>query len=594
MPERRRAPVPRRPAALVWMGLSQLTALVLVGSARAQDESAPPPPAKDWLGEAQNLYEHWRHHYTFKIALVLIGALLLLRVYNSIASGRQKGPMSGLFGHRRARKRLEQLIRTHQYEEAAELQLQLDPESAVEAAELLIKAKRFARAATMFLDRKSPKRAALCYEKGEQWDLAAELYERTGDYTRAEECYLKVKNKAAIARMYAQQGNSEKAAAYFREIARPKEAAEHLERLGKKLEAADSYAQAFSLLAGRKPGQGERDLGVATESKELSAKVCKLYEEVGEPDKAADFLMTQGRADAAGEFYRKAGKLDKAAEILVQGGHFEQAGRIFEELGKKGEALRLFARQRQERGEHAAAAELYAQAGDLLMSAELFEKAGKTEQAAKIYLESHDLRRAADLFAKMGNYQKAAELYEEGKHWSAAVFCYEQLGKWQKVGEMWERLGNFFLAGVTYFTSKEPERAVKALERVAAESDDKREAERLLAIMLSELGREKDSLPHFDAGFGRKIEKEDVEAFYYYAQALERSPDLHKKAISALETIQKLKPGFRDVAKRIAALKAGKPMAKTSIYKDGADDPGSLFHTSRFSLRATSERARPG
>jgi hypothetical protein len=111
--------------------------------------------------------------------------------------------------------------------------------------------------------------------------------------------------------------------------------------------------------------------------------------------------------------------------------------------------------------------------------------------------------------------------------------------------------------------------------------------------MLAELGREKEAFPHFDAGFGRKIEKEDVEAFYYYAQALERFPDMQKKALSAFETIQKLKPGYRDVPKRISALKAGKPLTKTSIYADGQNDPGSLFHTSRFSLRATSERARP-
>jgi tetratricopeptide (TPR) repeat protein len=443
------------------------------------------------------------------------------------------------------------------------------------------------------MERRLPNRAAHCYEKGEQWDLAAELYEKHGDHKRAEECYLKVKNKAAVAKMYAQQGNSEKAAQYFKELGRHKEAGEHFEKLGKKAEALECYQQVYQMLATRKPGSGDRDIGVEREGKELLTKLCKLWDESGQTEKAAEFLLKAGNADAAAEYFRKAGKLDKAAKLLEEAGHLEQAARIYKELGKETEATTLFARSFQDRGQHEQAAELYAKSGELLIAAELFEKSEKTERAAELFLQAKDPRRAADLYAKLGDYAKAASLYEQGKQWSAAVFCYEQLGQWVKVGEMWERIGNPFLSGVTYFTCKEPQRAVKALEQVPENSDDFKESRRLLAIMLLELGRAKDALPHFDAGFGRKIEKDDVEAFYYYAQALEQFSDLQKKATSAFETIEKLKPGYRDVKKRIAALKTGHPLPATSIYADGEADPTSLFHTSRFSLRSTGDRARP-
>lgn len=590
---RRRARLPVAPLAIAG-------ALALCQAAFAQDEPKPPPPPNT----QQDLLDNIHRKLDPLIAPVkehlplIAGAFVILFIINRVMKSRGKASSnqvstSGLFGRWRAEKKLAQLIAEHMYEDAADLTLQLDPNKVTEAADLLMKGKRYARAASMFMERRLPKRAAACYERGEQYDLAAELYEKNGDYERAEECYLKVKNKAAIARMFAQQGKSEKAAHYFKELGRPKDAGEHFEKLGKKAEAAEQYAQAYQMLGTRKPGSGERDIGIEKEGKEILTKLCKLWDELGQSDKAAEFLLKAGNAEAAAEYFRKSGKLDKAAKLLEEAGHLEQAARLYKELGKEQEATALFARSFQDRGQIEQAAELYVKNGEILMAAELYEKAEKTQKAAELFLQAKDPRRAADLFAKLGDYAKAAGLYEQGKQWSAAVFCYEQLGQWIKVGEMWERIGNAFLAGVTYFTCKEPQRAVKALAQVPETSDDHKESRRLLAIMLLELGRAKEALPHFDAGFGQKIVKDDVEAFYYYAQALEQFAELHKKALSAYETIEKLRPAYRDVKKRMAALKTGKPLPATSIYADGQADPTSLFHTSRFSLRSTGERARP-
>jgi tetratricopeptide (TPR) repeat protein len=581
----------------------------------AQDDGAkaapPPPPPVDhgtsirW-DEVKALVET----PVGKGIIAAVVVLTLIRIvygFREMAKQAARSGGQGMFGKYYAQKELESLMKSGRFEEAAELVLTMgqngpsppgDPGRELEAAELFLKAKRFQRAAEIFVRKGKPKRGAEAYERAQQNDLAAELFEKAGDLARAEENYLKAKNKAAVARMWSAAGNSAKAATYFTELSRPRDAAEHLEKLGKKSEALTKYCEAFQMLASSaspdkdRGARGERVLGVDTESKELFSKICALYDELKDVDGYAQFLIKHERADAAAEIYRKAGKLDRAADLLREARQWDAAGKLMKEMGKEREALILFAQARQERGEVEKATELYIEAGELNIAAENYEKIGKTAKAAEMYVKLKDPRRAADLYAKVGDYAKAGALYEQTKQWQAAVFCYEQNGEAAKVAGCWEHLGNHFLAGVSYFQAHETAKSIACLEKVEKESEDRQEAQRLVGILLHELNRDKEAIAHFDEGFGRSIKNDDVESFYYCAQTLERVPDKQAKAISAYETILKLRPHYRDTDKRLAALRAGKPLPKTSIYNDGQDDPGSLFHTSRFSLKTGSEKHR--
>jgi len=564
---------------------------------------APKPSDTTWDVVRDGASFVWKRWYG-KVVVGLIILSVILRVYFALRSRAENVAArggGGVMGDFFAQKQLEKLLQAAKFEDAAEHVLLMgasgkgpsgDPQREIEAAELFLKARRFGRAAEIFVKKNRLKRAAEAYERAQSFDLAAELYEKAQDYERAEHMYLQAKNKPAVARMWSAAGNHAKAAAYFTEIARPKEAGEHLEKLGKKLEAIDRYVEALSLLttgASRDKAlrAGERDIGIEAESKELFNKICALFNDAKDWERYAAFLMKQERPDAAAEVFRKAGNLPRAAELLREARHWDAAGRLLKEMGKEKEAITLFAQARQERNELDKAAELFLEAGEFRIAAENYEKLGKTAAAAEIYEKHRDPQRAADLYAKISDYKKAAILYEQTKQWNAAVFCYEQLDQFPKVAECWEKAGNFFLAGVTWFTQRETHKAIAALRRVPKETEDRREAARLLGILLHEAAKDAEALPFFEEGFGRKIEKEDVEAFYYYAQTLERIAKEVPKAISAYETIQKLRPNYRDTPKRLEALKAGKPLPKTSIYADGQDDPGSLFHTSRFSLRGT-------
>jgi len=586
-----------------------------LASAIAQDTQPPTdlPPTKPtdtrWDVARDTGIWFWRQWYG-KVVLGLVVLSVIARTYYGFRSSAERAAArggGGMMGDFFAQKQLEKLLQGAKFEEAADHVLkmgqsgkgpQADPNREIEAAELFLKARRFGRAAEIFVKKNRLKRAAEAYERAQSFDLSAELYEKAQDYERAEHMYLQAKNKPAVARMWGQSGNHQKAASYFTEIGRPRDAADHLEKLGKKAEAVEKYVEALSLLtvgASRDKllRPGERDIGVEAESKELFAKICKLYDEVKDWEHYTAFLIKHDRPDAAAEVYRKAGDLPRAAELLREARHWDAAGRLMKELGKEKEAILLFAQARQERNELDKAAELFIEAGEYRIAAENYEKLGKTAHAAEIYEKNKDPQRAADLYAKISDYKKAGILYEQTKQWNAAVFCYEQLDDFSKVADCWEKAGNFFLAGVTWFTQRETQRAIGALKRVPRENEDRREASRLLGILLHEAGKDAEALPYFEEGFGRKIEKDDVEAFYYYAQTLEHMAGQQGKALSAYETIQKLRPSYRDTAKRVDALKGGHPLPKTSIYSDGQDDPGSLFHTSRFSLKASSEGERP-
>lgn len=613
--------LPRRRA---WLSAATAAvgARILLGAALAQDDSPPASPVPvlpngevPWDQALKRDVKNLLGTPAGKVILLLIVLLTLVRVFFAL---RERGKRAahaggrGLLGKFFAHRELETLTKAGRFDEAGELVLTIaasepgppaDPTRELEAAELFLKAKRFQRAAEIFARKGKGRRAAEAYERAQLPELAAELYEKAGERERAEEQYLKAKNKPAVARMWAAAGDAAKASRYFLELSRPRDAAEQLEKLGDKAGALKHYVEAFQMLsASATPDRvthgeirvpGERILGVDTESKELFSRICRLYEETQSWDEYARFLVQQGRTDAAGEIFRKAGDWRKAAELFREQRQWDASARLLDENGQRREALLLFAQGRQERGELEKAAELYLEAGELRIAADNLEKAGKTARAAEIWEKAQDGRRAADLYAKVGDYKRAGALYASDLQWQAAAFCFEQSGETAKLANAWEHAGNHFLAGVSFFTVHDTAHAIASLERVPRDSDDRREAARLLGILFHETNRDREALPLFEEGFGRKIENDDVEAFYYYAQTLESIPAEHGKAISAYNTILKLRPHYRDTEKRLAALKTGHPLPKTSIYKDGQDDAASLFHTTRFVLRKGSEKHRP-
>ena len=393
--------------------------------------------------------------------------------------------------------------------------------------------------------------------------------------------------------MWSAAGNHAKAAAYFAEIARPKEAGEHLEKLGKKSEAIDKYVEALSLLTtgasrDKQLRPGERDIGVEAESKELFAKICKLFDEQKDWDRYAKFLLKQERPDAAAEVFRKAGDLPRAAELLREARHWDAAGRLMQEMGKEKEALVLFAQARQERNELDKAAELYLQAASSGSRPRTTRSSARRRPPPRSTRSTTTLSARPTSTPRSPTTRRRASSTSRRSSGTRPSSCHEQLDEFAKVAECWEKAGNFFLAGVTWFTQRETLKAIGALKRSRARA--RTAARRRVSSGSSSTRRARTR--------SRSRSSRRASAARSRRTTLRRSTTTPRrsstcqgagKAISAYETIQKLPaelPGHPEAPRRA---QAREPLPKTSIYADGQDDPGSLFHTSRFSLRGGSK-----
>src|SRR5579872_2290675 len=241
------------------------------------------------VGEAVDFFIHFFKTPAGTVCIVLAGGLLALRIYYaarqavSVRADARLGPPRGFLASYFAKARLEQLKKQQRWEEAADLLAAWQPGRGVEVVELLIKGKKYARAAAILVAHKRLRTAADTYVRAGSWDLAAE------HFARGEENYLRAGNKLAAARLCARAGQAEKAARYYAEAERPREAAEQLEKAGKTREAVEQYVEALALVekAGSLEAAShprEKLLSGGRVRDELCDKILSLYQKLGDAD----------------------------------------------------------------------------------------------------------------------------------------------------------------------------------------------------------------------------------------------------------------------------------------------------------------------
>ncbi len=295
------------------------------------------------LGEAVDFFVMFFGTPPGIVCLVLGGGLIALRIYYAARSavsvradsrlGLPRGFLAGYF----AKARLEHLKKQKRWEEAADLLQAMDPSRGVEVAELLVKAKRFPRAAAILVAHKRLRTAADTYVRGGMFDLAAELFERAEDLSRAEENYLKANNKLAAARLCARAGKPERAARYYDEAERPREAAEQLEKAGKTREAAEHYVEALALIerAGSLETTAhprERLMGGGRLRDQLCDKILALYAKLGDAEKQVEILVEHERPAEAAEVLRGTGRHHDAARLLVEHDLLNEAQKVLDDV----------------------------------------------------------------------------------------------------------------------------------------------------------------------------------------------------------------------------------------------------------------------
>ncbi|RUM33340.1 MAG: GlcNAc transferase [Archaeoglobus sp.] len=152
-------------------------------------------------------------------------------------------------------------------------------------------------------------KSARSLEMNKNYRAAARKYEKAGNYEKAAECYSKSKMKESAAWCYEKAGNYEKAAKIYEELAEErkesyywKEASEHYIKAGRRSDAARCLAK------------------YAEEEPMYWEDVAKIYEEIGEKDKAEESWKN------ALEYYKN--------EAEEEGVFWEDVAKIQEKLGE--------------------------------------------------------------------------------------------------------------------------------------------------------------------------------------------------------------------------------------------------------------------
>lgn len=295
------------------------------------------------LGEAVDFFVLFFQTPPGLACVVLAVGLVALRIYYAARSAinvradDRLGPPRGFLASYFAKARLDSLKKQKRWEDAADLLLAMDPGRGVEVAELLIKGKRYARAAAILVAHKRLRTAADTYVRAGSFDLAAELFERAEDLSRAEENYLKAGNKLAAARLCARSGKPERAARYYADAERPREAAEQLEKAGKTREAVEQYVEALALVerAGSLETAShprERLMGGGRLRDQLCEKILDLYAKLGDAEKQVELLVEHERPAEAATVLTGAGRHHDAARLLVEHDLLNEAQKVLDDV----------------------------------------------------------------------------------------------------------------------------------------------------------------------------------------------------------------------------------------------------------------------
>jgi serine/threonine-protein kinase len=247
----------------------------------------------------------------------------------------------------------------------------------------------------------------------------------------------------------------------------------------------------------------------------------------------------------------QAGEITLAVKLLVGLGDRMRAAQVLERSGDRAGAARLRAPEgaRGAPEPRAGTAEARARA-EKLQAARRLEASGQFEEALAAYLELHRCAEAARLARELGRYAQAAELLLEAELPFEAAMAFEEAG--------------------------DPTRCLEALVRVPPDQPDYREAAARAIQIAHRLDVLDFQIDQFIAPFlsadPRGLIEEDA---LYLAGRLFANHELWENARESFERLLRVKPGYRDAADRLAALKVMRKLI--AEHGEAAPAPGDDF-----------------
>jgi tetratricopeptide (TPR) repeat protein len=250
------------------------------------------------------------------------------------------------------------------------------------AAELHAEMGQFEAAALEMLNAGAKDRAADYFAKGGQHRRAGEIYDELGQHLKAAKSY--------------QDGNDiqRQMEAFVKAFEREFELTRGNVALMTAARAMASQAAEFFSRDGN-----DLDRGVA------------LYIKAGYPLEAAKAYANAGRYLEAGKLYQEAGMLLEAASTFESVGEHAQAAQCRAQQAMLDGNPELAANTLITAGQFERAADIYIDQNQLAKAAQLFQRAKKHQRAAELLERAGDLDKAAKIYETIKEYNRAAELF---------------------------------------------------------------------------------------------------------------------------------------------------------------------------------------
>ena len=480
-------------------------------------------------------------------------------------------------GRKRVVKQARALAKKGEILQAAELLVEVDDLDA--AASYFVEAEAFVRAAQVRHDQNRLLEAAELFLRGGDAAAAGAIFAQEEEFDRAAECYAAIGSTSVAAEMYEKGGQMRKAAECYEQADFLRQAAAAYVRCKAWAQAADCLEQVYREESPRNKG----DAKFQQDLTKLALQAGKLYRRAERLDKALEILERGGCCREAAQVALYLEQYARAAGLFQDAGEPERAADALRSLGEDAEAARILANLHRDRGEAKQAAEYFEQAGDDLAAGDLYRSVEAHDKAGDCFMRRGEFLAAAEMYSFAEDRVKAASCYEQAGHFEQAASFRALLGEHDREADLLERAGLFLASGQIYQREKMDDEAITVLQKVEPKHENFSEASALLGKIFQ--ARQQFSLAIKklkQATAGRDLDRDNLPAYYTLATVYNANGDV-VEALEIFEKILAFDYHYEDVEQRLVearerleASSTETPVSANSsnLLLDGEGQPG--------------------
>jgi tetratricopeptide (TPR) repeat protein len=287
-----------------------------------------------------------------------------------------------------------------------------------------------------------------------------------------------------------------------------------------------------------------------------------------------EFEFVEG--DAGGGRFVATGKVLGVIQGHLTRGEVREAARLYQGCTREVTARLLEETKLASSRLRTALMEMFVLARDHEAAARCAEGVDDPGKAAGFFEAAYQFPRAAEMYQRAGDLPKAALMYEKAMDFGRAGRMYLQAGETARAAECLERAGELLDAARLHLKTGNWKQGGAILNAVPTGHADYFEASTLMAEILWRTG-------HRDMAVQRLAEllralpprAEMADSYYRFAEMLEDVGHADRAA-AVLERIETLRPGFKDVRDRLAAMRRMSALPPTPAAEPAAGSPPPL------------------